>query len=177
VSHHHLPISPPTATKATTNRTAKVALRRSSTPPLTSTRFSPRRRGTRSLLPRANNPLFLRSRSRPARMIFRKHREFKEMSPPGQPSKECLPPPLTTTQGPRTQGRSNKEATEWHYTGRRLASSSAKVDKTKPAPGTPRKLVPFEPDSELWPYPRQPLDDRALDDDGRRVRLQAKQAR
>ena len=37
--------------------------------------------------------------------------------------------------------------------------------KTKPVPGTPRKLVPFEPDSELWPYPRQPLDDRASDDE------------
>ena len=43
--------------------------------------------------------------------------------------------------------------------------SSTKPDKTKPVPGTPRKLVPFEPDSELWPYPRQPLDDRASDDD------------
>jgi len=43
--------------------------------------------------------------------------------------------------------------------------SSAKTDKAKPVPGTPRKLVPFEPDSELWPYPRQPLDDRASDDD------------
>ena len=38
-------------------------------------------------------------------------------------------------------------------------------DKARPIPGTPRKLVPFEPDSELWPYPRQPLDDRASDDD------------
>jgi len=43
--------------------------------------------------------------------------------------------------------------------------SSTKADKTKAMPGTPRKLVPFEPDSELWPYPRQPLDDRASDDD------------
>ena len=43
---------------------------------------------------------------------------------------------------------------------------SVKIDKTKPAPGATRKLVPFEPDSELWPYPRQPLDDRASDDDG-----------
>ena len=43
--------------------------------------------------------------------------------------------------------------------------SSTGADKTRPAPGTPRKLVPFEPDSELWPYPRQPLDDRASDDD------------
>ena len=43
--------------------------------------------------------------------------------------------------------------------------SSIKGDKTKPAPSAPRKLVPFEPDSDLWPYPRQPLDDRALDDD------------
>ena len=42
---------------------------------------------------------------------------------------------------------------------------STMADKTRPAPGTPRKLVPFEPDSELWPYPRQPLDDRASDDD------------
>ena len=42
---------------------------------------------------------------------------------------------------------------------------STKADKTKYAPGAPRKLVPFEPDSELWPYPRQPLDDRALEDD------------
>lgn len=42
---------------------------------------------------------------------------------------------------------------------------STKADKTKPTPGTSRKLVPFEPDSELWPYPRQPLDDRTLDDD------------
>jgi hypothetical protein len=41
---------------------------------------------------------------------------------------------------------------------------STKTDKTKPAPGAPRKLVPFEPDSELWPYPRRPLDDRASDD-------------
>jgi len=41
----------------------------------------------------------------------------------------------------------------------------AKADKTKPATGASRKLVPFEPDSDLWPYPRQPLDDRALDDD------------
>ena len=41
----------------------------------------------------------------------------------------------------------------------------AKVDKTKSATGASRKLVPFEPDSDLWPYPRQPLDDRALDDD------------
>lgn len=40
-----------------------------------------------------------------------------------------------------------------------------KIDKAKPAPGAPRKLVPFEPDSELWPYPRKPLDDRASDDD------------
>ena len=42
---------------------------------------------------------------------------------------------------------------------------STNSDKTKPAPGAPRKLVPFEPDSELWPYPRRPLDDRASDDD------------
>ena len=42
---------------------------------------------------------------------------------------------------------------------------STKADKTKSTPGAPRKLVPFEPDSELWPYPRQPLDDRALDDE------------
>ena len=42
---------------------------------------------------------------------------------------------------------------------------STRADKRKPAPGAPRKLVPFEPDSELWPYPRQPLDDRASDDD------------
>ena len=41
----------------------------------------------------------------------------------------------------------------------------AKVDKTKPATGASRKLVPFEPDSDLWPYPRKPLDDRATDDD------------
>lgn len=40
-----------------------------------------------------------------------------------------------------------------------------KIDEAKPAPGAPRKLVPFEPDSELWPYPRKPLDDRASDDD------------
>lgn len=43
--------------------------------------------------------------------------------------------------------------------------SSTKTSKAGPVPGTPRKLVPFEPDSELWPYPRQPLDDRATDDD------------
>ena len=42
---------------------------------------------------------------------------------------------------------------------------STKSEKTKPTPGGSRKLVPFEPDSDLWPYPRQPLDDRALDDD------------
>lgn len=42
---------------------------------------------------------------------------------------------------------------------------SNNASKTGTAPGTPRKLVPFEPDSELWPYPRQPLDDRASDDD------------
>jgi len=42
---------------------------------------------------------------------------------------------------------------------------STKAEKAKPAHGAPRKLVPFEPDSELWPYPRQPLDDRAMDDD------------
>ena len=40
-----------------------------------------------------------------------------------------------------------------------------KVERPKSATGTPRKLVPFEPDSDLWPYPRQPLDDRALDED------------
>lgn len=39
------------------------------------------------------------------------------------------------------------------------------VDKPKPATGASRKLVPFEPDSELWPYPRQPLDDRASEED------------
>lgn len=43
--------------------------------------------------------------------------------------------------------------------------SSTRTGKAGPVPGTPRKLVPFEPDSELWPYPRQPLDDRASDDD------------
>lgn len=42
---------------------------------------------------------------------------------------------------------------------------STTADKIKPVPGAPRKLVPFEPDSELWPYPRRPLDDRASDDD------------
>ena len=42
---------------------------------------------------------------------------------------------------------------------------STNVDKSKAVPGAPRRLVPFEPDSELWPYPRQPLDDRASDDD------------
>lgn len=44
-------------------------------------------------------------------------------------------------------------------------TSSTPTDKAKPALGTPRKLVPFEPDSDLWPYPRQPLDDRPSDDD------------
>lgn len=48
---------------------------------------------------------------------------------------------------------------------------STNFDKTKPAPGIPRKLVPFEPDSELWPYPRRPLDDRASDDDDEIVEL------
>ena len=48
---------------------------------------------------------------------------------------------------------------------------STKTDKTKPASGAPRKLVPFEPDSELWPYPRRPLDDRASDDDDEVVEL------
>lgn len=43
--------------------------------------------------------------------------------------------------------------------------NNIKADTTKPASGAARKLVPFEPDSELWPYPRQPLDDRASDDD------------
>lgn len=46
-----------------------------------------------------------------------------------------------------------------------LQVPSTKADKTKPVIGASRKLVPFEPDSELWPYPRQPLDDRASDDD------------
>ena len=44
-------------------------------------------------------------------------------------------------------------------------------DQTKPTPGAPRKLVPFEPDSELWPYPRRPLDDRASSEDGDVVEL------
>ncbi|KAF9788675.1 hypothetical protein BJ322DRAFT_653377 [Thelephora terrestris] len=43
--------------------------------------------------------------------------------------------------------------------------TNIKADKAKPAPNVLRKLIPFEPDSELWPYPRQPLDDRASDDD------------
>ncbi|KAI0353390.1 hypothetical protein OH77DRAFT_1427449 [Trametes cingulata] len=35
------------------------------------------------------------------------------------------------------------------------------------APSTPRErpLVPFEANSELWPYPRAPLDDRSFDND------------
>jgi hypothetical protein len=32
-------------------------------------------------------------------------------------------------------------------------------------------LVPFEPDSEIWPHPRAPLDDRSLDTDGEVVEL------
>jgi len=51
---------------------------------------------------------------------------------------------------------------------------SIKADKTKPGSSASRKLVPFEPDSELWPYPRQPLDDRTLDDDDDVVELDFK---
>ena len=32
--------------------------------------------------------------------------------------------------------------------------------------GITRPLIPFEAESELWPYPRPPLDDRSLDVDG-----------
>jgi len=46
-----------------------------------------------------------------------------------------------------------------------LQVPSTTADKPKPATGASRKLVPFEPDSELWPYPRQPLDDRASEED------------
>jgi hypothetical protein len=40
-----------------------------------------------------------------------------------------------------------------------------------PARASGRPLVPFEPNSELWPYPRAPLDDRSLDADGDVVEL------
>ncbi|KAH9940681.1 hypothetical protein B0H21DRAFT_780296 [Amylocystis lapponica] len=44
------------------------------------------------------------------------------------------------------------------------SSSATTVPATEPA-ARPRTLVPFEADSELWPYPRAPLDERSLDDD------------
>lgn len=47
-----------------------------------------------------------------------------------------------------------------HVNGATALSVDAIAD---PAP-KPRKLVPFEAESHLWPYPRAPLDDRADDD-------------
>ncbi|EED78637.1 predicted protein [Postia placenta Mad-698-R] len=43
-------------------------------------------------------------------------------------------------------------------------SSATNADGTSSAI-RPRTLVPFEADSDLWPYPRAPLDDRALEQD------------
>ncbi|OCH85067.1 hypothetical protein OBBRIDRAFT_815231 [Obba rivulosa] len=45
---------------------------------------------------------------------------------------------------------------------RSVTASPAPAPDTVPGP-RPRTLVPFQPDSELWPYPRAPLDDRAED--------------
>ncbi|KAI0367190.1 hypothetical protein BV20DRAFT_970836 [Pilatotrama ljubarskyi] len=66
--------------------------------------------------------------------------------PPASPSHATTP--SASLSAPNLNGRSNG------------ASDSG-------APSTPRErtLVPFEANSELWPYPRAPLDDRSFDND------------
>ncbi|PCH45116.1 hypothetical protein WOLCODRAFT_139389 [Wolfiporia cocos MD-104 SS10] len=45
------------------------------------------------------------------------------------------------------------------------ASANAAAAPSPAPSANPRTLVPFTTDSELWPYPRAPLDDRSLDAD------------
>ncbi|CAL1709251.1 unnamed protein product [Somion occarium] len=50
-----------------------------------------------------------------------------------------------------------------------IASTSSAVTVKAAANQRSQRLVPFEADSELWPYPRAPVDERATDLDGNDV--------
>ncbi|KAH9831129.1 uncharacterized protein C8Q71DRAFT_799051 [Rhodofomes roseus] len=66
------------------------------------------------------------------------------------PSPAALPP---TTNG-HTNGINQSDS----------ASTVTAANSAPQPPSGPRQLVPFEADSELWPYPRAPLDDRSQED-------------
>lgn len=58
---------------------------------------------------------------------------------------------------PRPTFITNEHAQNLASSSTTAAASSGGANGTKPRNGRP--LVPFEPNSELWPYPRQPLDE------------------
>ncbi|EGO03397.1 hypothetical protein SERLA73DRAFT_69271 [Serpula lacrymans var. lacrymans S7.3] len=93
----------------------------------------------------------------------------------------CAPSSTSSTRT-RTQKRTSQSlSAPLLKVPKTLASPSANTTPTigtsslSPAPSaktiTARPLVPFEADSELWPYPRAPVDDRALDADSDVVEL------
>ncbi|KZT66551.1 hypothetical protein DAEQUDRAFT_695405 [Daedalea quercina L-15889] len=84
------------------------------------------------------------------------------LSPPLQPqrsaSRSCDQHHLAPSPGARP-------AANGHPNGVTQSDSSSTVTAANaPPPSQHRELVPFSADSELWPYPRAPLDDRSQDD-------------
>lgn len=99
---------------------------------------------------------------------------------PRAPLNGFITPPLVRTNGtrPTTQAHSAVEPSSSVSTvlgPRRPPSRSySRTSITEPHNGangliTTRPLVPFEADSELWPYPRAPVDEHHADSDGEEI--------
>lgn len=86
------------------------------------------------------------------------------------------PPPTELTPSNRRKTQSQPQQKPRQHLQPSLAKRDGRPASTvaparQPEGTSGRPLVPFEPNSELWPYPRAPLDDRSLDVDGDVVEL------